>query len=189
MHILIAYYSETGNTAKVAEAIRDEAASAGHTVDLRQIRAASQSGGITPGDLKSYDLVFLGSACIDADVAVPVKQILGAIAPAPPFKLAGFVTHSTFTPERGERERALYERWAGKCIRSYRQTSEEKQIHFLGYFGCMGVPTPGIAAFIRNTIIPDGDEFQAYMAEVRKHPDEEDLRNARAFARKVLSSC
>jgi hypothetical protein len=38
-------------------------------------------------------------------------------------------------------------------------------------------------------MLTDGDGFEAYMDEARRHPDEEDLSNARAFAREVFAAC
>ena len=57
----------------------------------------------------------------------------------------------------------------------------------MGYFGCQGAPSPPIEQFIHSAIVTDEDEWQAYVREVRKHPDEDDLRRARAFARQVLA--
>jgi flavodoxin len=180
--ILIAYFSETGNTAKVARAICEEASSQGHEVHLKEI------GEITSQGLNAYDLVFLGSACHDADLARPVKQILAGIAPSPRFKLAGFATHASYTPGGSDREQKAYERWASKCGLSFSRASREKQIDFLGCFGCQGAPSPPIEAFIHSTIVTDEDEWRAYTEEARKHPNEEDLQNARAFARQALAS-
>ena len=183
MNILIAYFSQTGNTAKVARAIYEEVLSQGHKVHLKKIAE------ITSNSLNAYDLVFLGSACHDADLARPAKQILEGIPQTPVFKLAGFATHATYTPEGGERERELYERWASKCDLSFHQVSQEKQVEFLGYFHCQGAPSPPIEAFIHSTIVTDEDEWETYIEEVRKHPDEEDLQKAGEFARQVLAKC
>ncbi len=183
MKILIATYSETGNTAQVAQAIFDEMVSQGHEVHLRDV------GEITSGTLNAYDLVFLGSACHDADLAKPVKRILDSIAAAPAFKLAGFATHASQMPEGGERQHELYKRWASGCQRSFRQASQEKGIDFLGYFGCQGAPSPPIEQFIHSTIVTDADDWEEYVQEVRKHPDEDDLRKAKEFARQVLAQC
>ena len=180
MKVLIAYYSETGNTAQVAEAIADEMVSQGHEVRLREV------GAITADSLTAYDLVFLGSACHDADLARPVKQILEQIPTSPAFKLAGFATHASHTPEGGERQREMHERWASGCQRSFRQASQEKGISFLGYFGCQGAPSPPIEQFIHSTIVTDEEEWAAYVHEVRKHPDEDDLRKAKEFAQEVM---
>ena len=183
MNILIAYFSQTGNTAKVARAIYEEVLSQGHKVHLKKIAE------ITSNSLNAYDLVFLGSACHDTDLAKPVKRVLEGVASLPPFKLAGFVTHATYTPEGGKREREVYEEWAGRCVVSFNRASQEKGIDFLGYFGCQGAPLPLIEEFIHNTIVTDEDEWEAYIEEVRKHPNEEDLQKAREFARQVLVKC
>ncbi|HSR32149.1 MAG TPA: flavodoxin family protein, partial [Anaerolineae bacterium] len=148
MKILVAYYSETGNTAKIAGAIREGLSTTGHEADLISIAGAAHAGEITPDTLNAYDLVFLGSACHDADLVRPVKQLLEHIPVSPAFKLAGFVTHASYTPEGGERERQAHETWASRCALSFRQTSEEKGIDFLGYFGCQGAPSPPIEQFI-----------------------------------------
>ena len=117
------------------------------------------------------------------------KRILEGIPQSPAFKLAGFATHATYTPDGGERKRALYERWASGCALSFHQASQEKQIEFLGYFGCQGAPSPPIEAFIHSTIVTDEAEWKRYIGEVRQHPNEEDLQKAREFARQVLAKC
>ncbi|MEE8631851.1 MAG: flavodoxin domain-containing protein, partial [Candidatus Bathyarchaeia archaeon] len=63
---LVVYYSETGNTEKVAQAIAEEA-SRSHQVHLKKVSE------VTAGSLTNYDLVFLGSACHNADLATPAK--------------------------------------------------------------------------------------------------------------------
>jgi flavodoxin len=183
VNTLVAHFSQTGNTAQVARAICEEVASQGHEVHLKEL------GEITPDSLSDYDLVFLGSACHDADLARPAKRMLEGIAPTPAFKLAGFATHATHTPDGGERRQALYERWASGCVRSFHQASQEKKIEFLGYFGCQGAPSPPIEAFIHSTIVTDEAEWETYVEEVRQHPNEEDLRKAKGFARQVLAKC
>jgi len=178
--ILIVYFTQTKNTEKVATGIYEELLTHGHEVHIEKIE------GITPGILEEYSIIFMGSACHDADLAQPVKQILEGIPHSPPYKMAGFVTHSTFTGEGGNRERELYEQWAGKCIKSFNQVSQEKNLDFLGYFHCQGAPTPEIADFIHRVILTDEDEWNQYKDELDKHPDEEDIQRAKEFAKKVL---
>lgn len=183
MKILVAHYSQTGNTARVAQAICDAVSSREHEVHLKEI------GEVTADGLNDYELVFLGSTCHDTDVARPVKGLLNEVGESPSFKLAGFVTHATRMPEEDESARELYETWAGNCIRTFHGVSEDKQIVFLGYFHCQGAPSPPIEAFIHNTIVTDEDEWAAYVADVRKHPNEADLQQAREFAGHILDAC
>jgi len=177
---LVAYYSETGNTEKIARAIYEEV-SKGYEVHLRRIKD------VTADTLNNYDLVFLGSACHSADLAAPVKRILDDLPRSPRFKLAGFFTHSVQCPEDSIRARNLFNRWAGKCIVSFEKVSKEKEIDFKGYFNCQGVPSPPIQEFIKKEVIVSADDWEAYMEEVRKHPSIEDLQKAKGFTREVLS--
>ena len=180
MKVLVAYYSETGNTEKIARAIYEEV-SKEHETHLKKIKE------VTADTLNSYDLVFLGSACHSADLAAPVKRILDALPKSSRFKLAGFFTHSVPCPEGNARARNLFNRWAGKCLVSFEKVSKEKQIDFKGYFNCQGVPSPPIQEFINKKVIVSADEWEAYMEEVRNHPSIGDLQKAKEFAQGVLS--
>ncbi len=172
MRVLVAYYSETGNTEQVARAICEEV-STKHEADLKRV------GEITVDDLNDYDVVFLGSACHSTDLAPPVKRILEAIPHSPKFALAGFFTHAT-SP-------AGFYRWASKCHSSFQNTSREKNIDFRGYYNCQGVPSPPVQEFIKREAIASADRYEEYFEEVRKHPSSEDLQKAKEFAREVLS--
>lgn len=87
LKVLVGYYSETGNTEKIAKTIYEES-SKEHDAHLKRIND------INADMLNDYDLVFLGSACHSSDLAPPVKEILKALPKSPKFKLAGFFTHS-----------------------------------------------------------------------------------------------
>ena len=45
----------------------------------------------------------------------------------------------------------------------------------------------GSMFYNRHNIVTDEDKWQAYIQEAREHPDEDDLRKARDFARAVLT--
>lgn len=180
MRILVAYYTQTGNTKKIAEAIAGELEPLGHEAVLENVR------GLKPENLAGYEMIFLGSPCHSSDLAKPVKKLLEKIETSPGAKLAGFVTHSTYTPEGGERQRKLHEQWAGKCVGSFEQACAAKGLVWGGYFSCQGKPSKPIEIFIRHAAIKDPAEWPAYIAETKKHPDAEDEARARAFAREVM---
>jgi len=179
MKILVAYYSETGNTEQVAQAMC-EVASRDHEVVLMTVPEVSVDL------LSGFHLVFLGAAVHDSDLAKPLKRLLETLPMNPSFKLAGFSTHSTFMPEGSARREELHEWWAGKCLPSFERICREKSIPFLGYFHCQGAATPPIEAFIHREIITSEMEWNEFLPELRKHPTFEDLQNAKDFAQEVI---
>jgi len=182
MKVLIGYFSETGNTKKIAEAMGEEAKSSGHDVQIKTV------GEIAANQLGDYDIVLLGSTCHSSDVAAPVKNLLDVIAEGAPFKLAGFVTHATTMPEGDDWKKSMYEQWAGRCQITFETASQAKGIEFLGYFHCEGAPSPPIEAFIRSTIITDDAQWTEYGEEVKKHPTAADIASAKAFVMGLLTA-
>ena len=180
MKILITFFSQTGNTEKIAEAIH-EVTSKNHDSSLRKVKK------VKIDDLTDFDLIFIGSACHDSDLAKPVLKFLKKIPKSPKYAIAGFYTHSTFLPEGDDRIKELSKRWSGKCSATFENFKEEKNITFKGYFRCQGIPSPPIEQFIHKTIIKDDDEWAGFIEEVKKHPDENDIENARKFAQDILN--
>ena len=174
MKVLVIYFSQTGNTEKIALAIHEETLK-DHSSHLKKTQEVKVS------EIEKYDLIFLGSACHSTDLGTPVKILLENLPHSPRFKLAGFFTHATMS--NGE----AFENWAGKCILSFERTCKEKEIDFKGCYHCQGAPSPPIEEFIHREIIKDEQEWEKYLEEVRKHPTSQDLQKARSFAREVLS--
>lgn len=182
MKILVTYYSETGNTKMIAEAIH-EIASQNNDSTLKDFKDLKVK------ELDNFDLVFLGSACHHANLAPPVLRFVEKIPESSKFKLAGFVTHSTYPPEGSDRHAELFEQWASKCSKTYEKLQSEKNIDYKGYFRCMGVPSKPIKGFINAQIVTDDEEFAEYLEVVAKHPDEKDIENAKKFAKEILEKC
>ena len=179
MKVLIVYYSQTGNTKKIANAIYEEFAGR-HEASFEKLQD------ITPESTSDYDLVLVGSPCIDSDLAVPVKTFLNDLPASPKFKLAGFYTHATLITD-DEGQRGLFTKWAGRCLMTFEETSKSKQIPFLGSFHCQGIPNPGIEQFIRQEIITDEKEWASYLPDIKTRPNEDDVKNARLFAQEMIS--
>ena len=180
MKILVTYFSETGNTQRVAEAMAEEATGAGHAVNLVEVAA------VTDEQLAGADLVIVGSTCHSSDIASPARDLLSRLPSGGP-ALAGFMTHATLMPGKTERHTQLYEQWAGKGENTFETAAREKSCEWLGYFHCMGVANPGIEQFIKSTIITDETEWAEYADEMRAHPNDEDLGSARAFVQEVIA--
>jgi flavodoxin len=178
--ILIAYFSETGNTKRIAEAIADEVRNGGHDVALAPV------GDVDVDGLSGFDLIFVGSTCHSSDLADPAKALLNAIPVGA--KAAGFITHATWMASDDPVRKEMHEKWAGRCPKTFETAAAEKGWSLVGYFNCMGAPSPGIEEFVHNTIITDDAQWTEYIDEARKHPTEEDLRNARAFACDALAA-
>ena len=172
MNVLNLYFSSTGNTEKVARAIYDE-------VSKEQSAILDEVKKVSPNDLNDYDLIFLGSACHSADLAVPAKRLLENLPSSPRFKLAGFFTCAA-TQE-------TVNKYAGQCMVSFETVCKEKNIDFLGCFNCHGNPSPELTKSMLGGGAPLSDaELEAYFEEVKKHPNPEDLQNAKEFARKIM---
>ena len=181
MKILVTYFSQTGNTEKIAKAIH-EVSSKNHESYLNGIKKVKIE------DLDDFDLVFIGSACHDTDLAKPVLRFLRKIPDSPKYAIAGFYTHSTYLPEGDEKIIELSEEWSGQCSKTFEKLEKEKNVNLKGYFRCQGIPTPGIEQFIHNSIIKDDEEWAVFIEELKKHPDENDIENAKKFAQDILNT-
>lgn len=179
MKALIVYFSQTGNTKQIAESIHEEISKHAEA-DIASVRR------VDPGTLNQYDLLFVGAPCHSSDLAPPVKGFLERLPMSLGFKLAGFFTHSTYMPDHGEQGRSIYDKWAGRCHLTFEEVSREKNVEFLGYFNCMGKASPDIEGFIKREIITDEVEWEKYSLELRRHPDTNDIKNAKNFALKIL---
>ena len=180
MKILVTYFSQTGNTEKIAQVIH-EISSQNNESTLKKIKKVKVE------ELDDFDLIFIGSACHDSDLDKPVLKFLKKIPDSPRYAIAGFYTHSTFLPEGDERIIKLSERWSGRCSETFEDLKKEKNVNFKGYFRCQGIPSPPIEQFIHKTIIKDNEEWAEFLEEVKKHPNESDLENAKKFVQDILS--
>ena len=179
MKTLVLYYSLSGRTKTVAEAI--------YVVAEKESDAElSELKDFTGDQLDNYDLVFVGAPCHDSDIAKPIKLLLDKIPENPQFKLACFVTHSCSPPEKGDYFASLFETWVGKCSKTLDEVTTSKNINYVDYFRCMGAPSPAIENFIHTSIITDEKVFKEYVEDARKHPDELDIKNAQEFALKII---
>ncbi len=156
MNILVAYYSETGNTRRVAEAIF---AALGHT--RKKLQPIDQAG-----PLGEYDLILCGFPVQHHSVPAKIIRFLGEIPLGK--KVALFATHGSL---RGG-EKAVSAFYAALSL------LQGKTV--LGTFGCRGQVKPQL---IDDWM--DSPQHQAWAREAQSangHPDAADLEDARSFA-------
>jgi len=178
MKALVTYFSQTGNTKLIAETMKRGLATKAE-VDIGTVRSVDLT------TINEYDLVFVGAPCHDSDLAPPVKGFLDRLPDSPKFKLAGFFTHATNMPD-SDRNKELYDQWAGRCIPSFENSCKNKNIEYLGTFHCQGKASEPIEQFIHQQIITYEDEWNQYLPDLRTHPNTTDIENARKFAMKII---
>jgi len=149
MKSLVVYYSETGNTEKVAKAIT--AAIAG---DIKRIEETK------PGELADYDLIFIGTPVHGSRPAKKIEDFLDELPELSGKKAAAFCTTHL---------------WGDKTTFGIiKEKVEKKGIIFIDGFSCLGwsrlVGNFGPRIFNRG------------------RPNEEDLRKAVEFAKRVGGS-
>jgi len=179
MKILTLYYSKSGNTKIIAEAIHSTA-SQKHKASIETIKE------IKGNELNGYDLIFIGAPCHHATLAKVMLSYLETIPSKPTFKIAGFYTHSTVHADGTKRNDYLFNEWAGRTKIAFENTAKEKEIELLGQFHCQGSATFFIEKFIRLQIIKDKNEWLPYRKEMRQHPNNKDIEDVKAFADMII---
>ena len=160
MRALVAYYSESGNTEKLAKAIYD-----GINVPGKEIMPISDA------NAKDYDVIFVGFPVQASSVPAKVEKFIKSVPEGK--KLAFFVTHGSF--RGGQLAIAAL----------YYAFSLALKITVLGTFGCRGQVKPSlIDALLKNP------EHKAWAMEAQSaagHPDDGDLEDGKEFANLMIA--
>ncbi len=162
MKVLVTYFSQTGNTKKVAEAIYDAIEADKEIKPLGEVES-----------LEGYDLAFVGFPIHAANPAGDAKAFLEEKAKGK--KVAVFITHAN--PEDGEN------------VPRYLETCEASlaDADLVGMFNCQGEMSQAIMEFLSKSENPRHRQFAEYAPQTKGQPDESRLEKARAFAREVMS--
>ncbi len=163
MKTLVAYFSQTGNTKKVAEAIYEEISGDKEIRELGEVES-----------LEGYDLAFIGFPIHASNPANPAKEWLGKNAAGK--KIALFVTHAA--PEDAEDLKAILDR----C----REAAAGSEL--VGLFDCQGELADAIIDFLKKSDNPRHQAFAEYGPQTKGQPDQSRLEKARNFARQVMAS-
>jgi flavodoxin len=157
---LVTYFSRTGNTKLLAEAIFG--ALSGDKTILPMAEA---------GDLAPYHLVFAGFPVQAHSVPYPVEVFLKSVPEGK--KIALFSTHGSVTGSQLAREAMEY---ASVLVARAR---------LVGTFSCRGrVSMKALEVLMQS---PEHEAWADMAASASTHPDASDLEDARAFARWITT--
>lgn len=160
MKALIAYYSDTGNTQKVAHAISE---AVDFDKDIRKISDVM--------DWKGYDIIFMGFPVYAH--SVPEKAAMQIAKIPEGQKVAFFSTYGSLSD--GILPKQAFEHALGLSVK----------LTVLGHFGCRGkVAEAVIEALITN---PQHKAWAEEASGAMRHPDENDLADARAFGKQMVA--
>ncbi len=160
MKTLIAYFSLTGNTKKIAEAIYETLEG---DKEITKIEDCP--------DLDEFSLVFVGFPVHSHSVPFKVENFLKNIPQGK--KIALFSTHGSLTGSQLSREALEY------------AIVLASKVKVLGSFSCRGKVSPQALELLMKS--PEHAAWAEMAASAHNHPDQNDLEDARAFARWILT--
>jgi len=156
---LVTYFSLTGNTKKIAETVHE-------TLEgEKEIKKIEEST-----DLNEYDLIFVGFPVHSHSVPFKVETFMKNIPQGK--KIAFFSTHGSLSGSQLSREALEY---AGVLA---------SKAKVLGSFSCRGKVSPEVLEVLIKS--PEHVAWAEMAPSARNHPDQNDLEDARAFARWIL---
>jgi flavodoxin len=160
MKVLIAYFSQTGNTEKVSRAIHDAVNVDADVVPIGHVK-----------DVSEYDLIFCGFPVHIHSVPEKVQSFIKMLPQGK--KLALFSTHGSM--RANEKATTAIEH----------AVSLASKVVVLGTFSCRGEVNPKIIETLAKepTNRPWCEEAQGALG----HPDKADVADAEEFARKIVA--
>jgi flavodoxin len=158
--ILVAFYSLTGNTKKIAEAIFEA------LPQPKTIQPVSEVQSLDP-----YDLVFVGFPVQSHSVPYKTEKFLKSIPKGK--KIALFSTHGSVTGSRLSREAIEH------------AVVVSSQAKLISTFSCRGRVSARALEVLSHS--PEHEAWVDMAASASTHPNEHDLADARAFALWVLT--
>ncbi|MBM3860988.1 MAG: hypothetical protein FJ395_15260 [Verrucomicrobia bacterium] len=160
MNILVTYFSQTGNTKKIAEAIYENLPKEKTLKPVDEVK-----------ELDDYEIIFIGFPVHSHSVPYKIESLLNRIPKGK--QIALFSTHGSLTGCRLSRE----------ALEHAVATAAKAKV--LGTFCCRGkVSHAGMEALGRS---PEHQAWIEMAASAQMHPNQADLQEAGHFARWVLT--
>jgi flavodoxin len=158
--ILVTYFSQTGNTRKIAEAVYEA---------LEEDKTIKPVAEVQKMD--EYQLLFIGFPVHSHGVPFKVESLLKKIPEGK--KIALFSTHGSLAGSRLSRE----------ALEHASVVASKAKI--LGTFSCRGKVSSAAIEILSKS--PEHRAWTEMAVSARTHPNEGDLEEARSFARWVLT--
>jgi flavodoxin len=162
MNTLVTYFSQTGKTRQVAEAIFEAIPG---SKDMKSFDEVD--------NLDGYDLIFAGFPIIAFGPAPAGIDFLSGKAKGK--RVALFITHAAPEDQEGIGE------WLERC----RDAAAECQL--IGMFDCMGELSEQIADYLLKSDDPTMRSFGERRGETLGQPDADRLQKARDFAQETIN--
>ncbi|MBU1341665.1 MAG: flavodoxin [Proteobacteria bacterium] len=171
MKVLVTYFSQTGNTEKIATVICEEALTTNES-DISKLEK------INMDDLSGYDFIFIGSPLHAGNLAAPVQDFLNRMQPVPGQKIAGFITHAALAYPDQDME---------KFTEPIKNACRKNKMEYIGCFDCQGFLTEELHEMIKKRQGLTDEQWAERLKQMAGHPDAKDVEMARSFAKKVLA--
>lgn len=165
MKILIIYYSETGNTEKVAKSIEQGILEENPLVETIE--------NVDVNSLTDYDLIFFGIPTQGNALPAIAKRFLKACPENLPCKFAIFFTHSNS-------DKSFY----SGTFKAAAKILGNKNIAIVDQFHCIGEHKNEQVIQILRVAMPD--KIDELLKNAKGHPNKSDLTKANEFSKKVL---
>jgi hypothetical protein len=163
---LVTYYTISGNTRRVAEAIHASLEGDNRLLPMEEVQS-----------LEGFTLVFIGFPVMQFGVPAPVAAFIAQKATG--IRIALFVTHAIMTGSQDLVQRTMLEKELAKCRRACSNAD------LAGLFHCQGELSEKMAADMLATNMPSLAGFARMRGMTLGHPDEAELSAAGAFAREM----
>jgi hypothetical protein len=169
MKILVTYWSQTGNTKKVAEAI---------------FGAIPVAKAIQPMDkvdsLEGYDLAFIGFPVMQFGVPAAAKKFIQMHSRGK--SIALFVTHAMPSDSQDPQQQSMLLKELDKCVSACFSAAIPRLFH------CQGELSEKVSGELMASGIPMLMEFAAMRASTIGHPSAVELESAGVFAANVVET-
>lgn len=169
MKILVTYYSQSGNTKKVADAIFEHISFPKSMLKMEEAES-----------LNDYDLIFAGFPVWQFGPAKPARKFLSGLTMEN--HVALFVTHAMDPDPDDPDLRLMLDGILEKC----RKAADKTNLN--GFFHCRGELSHETANMLTSSGIPMLEKFAGMRDETLGHPDEHDLEEAVNFCSGILNA-